>query len=433
MVHDVGFDTDPSRPRRARVDPVAMQPAARTRLRLATIAFACVVTSGCGGSDEPATSSQRPAGERDVPRPRLALVGRFDAPVHVLPVPGTDLVAVVEKGGRVLVADGLRCPDPTSCPKRPVTSGSTIIDLRDDVSSGSEQGLLGMAFHPDWPKDPRVFVDYTDVDGDTHVEAWRLDAPTARGTRERELLRVDQPFANHNGGHLAFGPDRLLYIAMGDGGDAGDPGDRAQQVDERLGKLLRIDVDAGGERGYGIPKHNVAGGAPEVWAIGLRNPWRFSFDAKTGDLWIGDVGQGDREEIDVVAREALDGRTPNFGWRRREGFRRFDTSGTTGPGPLLDPVLDYSHDDGCSITGGVVYRGRLAAALRGWYLFADFCDDDLRLLDADGVPRQRFKPGELHWSSVSGTPQVASIAEIQHDEVLVVSLAGGVYQVVSAT
>lgn len=408
-------------------------------------ALLALVAAGCGGGDDDpprdgGSSGTGRSGAADadrssdaaVPRIRLVEVGRFEQPVHAVAVPGTDLVAVVEKGGRVVVAAGLACADVDRCPERPVSDGDTIIDISDQVSTGNEQGLLGLAFHPDWPDDPRVFVNYTDTDGDTRIEAWQLVSPTSRAERSRELMRIDQPYENHNGGHLAFGPDGFLYVGMGDGGAGGDPEDRAQQPDERLGKLLRLDVDAGGERGYGIPEGNLADGAAEAWAVGLRNPWRFSFDSETGDLWIGDVGQNEFEEVDALSREQLGGGTPNFGWRLREAYAEFDDSGVEGPGDRIDPVLAYGRDDGCSVTGGVVYRGALVPELDGWYLFADFCSTELRMLAADGVPGTQPKRGELSWEATTGTEQVASFAEVQRGEVLVVSLAGAIHQVLPA-
>jgi len=379
-------------------------------------------TSGAGGS----------ASSRSTPPPlKLVEVGRFDMPVHVLPVPGTDLVAVVQQGGRVVVASGMVCGTADSCPKRPVTRGTVVLDVSGDAAVGGEQGLLGMAFHPDWPEDPRIFIDYTDERGATRVEAWTLDSPLRRARRERVLLEIPQPFENHNGGHLEFGPDGLLYVATGDGGSAGDPGDRAQKPQELLGKLLRIDVDGGGERGFAIPPGNVDPTSP-VWAVGLRNPWRFSFDADQGDLWIGDVGQNTWEEVDAVPRAALDGHGPNFGWRRREGFSNFDATGTTGPTPLVDPVLAYGRDDGCSVTGGVVYRGRIVPKLDGWYLFADYCADDLRLVRADGQPGAKRSQGDVEWRSVPGAKGIVSFGQVRHDEVLVVSLDGSIRQVLPA-
>ena len=388
--------------------------------------------AGCGGDSPSASTAEKQSKVGTPARPTLTLreVGRFDEPVHALPVPGGDQVAIVQKGGSVVVTSGLACVDADRCPEEPVTDGDVIVDLEGEVSTGSEQGLLGMAFHPDWPNDPRIFLNYTDLEGATRVEAWTLQGPIAAARRDRELLRIEQPYENHNGGHLAFGPDGLLYIGTGDGGSGGDPEDRAQEPDELLGKLLRIDVDGGGERGFAIPEGNLVEGAPEAWAVGLRNPWRFSFDSKTGDLWLGDVGQNEFEEIDALTKARLSKpQTPNFGWRLREGYEEFDGSGRTGPGELVDPVLAYGRDEGCSVTGGVVYRGQLNPSLQGWYVFADFCGDDLRLLDAEGVPGSTPEQGELAWASVEGAAQVASIAEVQGGELLVVSLDGGVRQV----
>lgn len=402
-------------------------------IRAALITLGALFVAACGG-DEPAkpgaASTPKAAG---APALRLVDVGRFNAPVHVLAVPGTDLMAVIEKTGRVLVVSDMACAGADRCPERVAVTGDVVVDITSKVSDGSEQGLLGMAFHPTWPEDPRIFLNYTDTEGDTRIEAWTLASPTARAVRQRELLRIEQPYDNHNGGHLAFGPDGLLYIGTGDGGSGGDPEDRAQQVDELLGKLLRIDVDAGGERGYGIPDGNLDDGAPEAWAIGLRNPWRFTFDADTGDLWIGDVGQNEFEEIDAISRAQLDGdATLNFGWRRFEGFDEFDPSGVTGPGRLVTPVLAYGRDEGCSVTGGVVYRGSLIPRLQGWYVFGDFCADDLRLVDAAGIPGTRPERGHLTWLSATGASQVASIAEGHGHELFVVSLDGAIRQLVPA-
>jgi glucose/arabinose dehydrogenase len=405
------------------------------------VVLVAVLVAGCGddaskddSGDGSSGSAASSGASGSAPRIALRQVGAFTKPVVARPVPGTDLVAVVEQGGRVLVVTGMSCGSADACPQEPVDRGSVAIDIRDQVSSGNEQGLLGLAFHPDWPDDPRIFIDYTDRDGDTHVEAWDLRTPTARATRSNELLRIDQPFENHNGGDLEFGPDGLLYVGTGDGGSAGDPADRAQEADELLGKILRIDVDGGGERGYAIPDGNVEHGAPEVWAVGLRNPWRFSFDAKTGDLWIGDVGQDTWEEVDALPRTLLapDAGTPNLGWRRREGFAAFDETGRTGPGERVEPALSYGRDEGCSVTGGVVYRGELVPDLDGWYVFADFCKEDLRLVDADGVPGGSHRRGELEWTSRAGVAQVSSFAQVQRGELLVLSLGGGIYQVVPA-
>ncbi|MBC7460335.1 MAG: PQQ-dependent sugar dehydrogenase, partial [Thermoleophilia bacterium] len=184
-------------------------------------------------------------------------------------------------------------------------------------------------------------------------------------------------------------------------------------------------VEAGGQ---------LKGGAPGVWALGLRNPWRYSFDSKTGDLWIGDVGQDSFEEVDAIPAKQLEhGPNPNFGWRLREGFAKFDDSGVTGPGTRTEPVLDYGHKDGCSVTGGIVYRGTQLPKLDGFYVFADFCSDQLRFLAADGVPGSKQSRGSLTYSEQKGVPQVNSFGRIKGDELLVTTTQGGVYQLVGAS
>jgi glucose/arabinose dehydrogenase len=262
------------------------------------------------------------------------------------------------------------------------------------VRSGGEQGLLGLAFHPGYARNGRVFVNYTDRGGDTVVAEYRRAARNRLNPSSgRILLRIEQPFANHNGGHLAFGPDGMLYIATGDGGSAGDPDGNAQNRASLLGKILRIDVDArSGGRAYGIPSGNPfasGGGRPEVYAYGLRNPWRFSFDRTRGDLWIGDVGQNRVEEIDFARRGRGAGR--NYGWNAFEGRAAFaGPSAAQGRAPTR-PVAQYSHARGCSVTGGYVYRGKRAPALRGRYLYADYCTGELWSMRAGprpGSPRR---------------------------------------------
>lgn len=264
-----------------------------------------------------------------------------------------------------------------------------FLNVARQIRSGGEQGLLGLAFHPDYARNGRFYVNFTDTSGDTRVvEYRRARANRARATSARTLLRIPQPFANHNGGHIAFGPDGLLYIATGDGGSAGDPEGNGQDTSSLLGKILRIDVDRReGGRQYGIPSGNpfaTTGGRPEIFAYGLRNPWRFSFDRTRGDLWIGDVGQNRVEEIDFLRRGT--GAGTNFGWNAFEGRSAFaGPTAVRGRAPVR-PVAQYSHARGCSVTGGYVYRGTRAPALRGRYVFADFCTGELWTMRAGPRP-----------------------------------------------
>jgi len=287
---------------------------------------------------------------------------------------------VAEQAGRIrIVRDG-------SLVARP------FLDITGRIASGGERGLLGLAFHPDYPTDPRLFVDYTNRNGDTVVSSFRVsptDPDLAVPASETIILRIAQPFANHNGGAVAFGPDGMLYIATGDGGSGGDPQGNGQSLATLLAKILRIDVDrqgdvpAGGR--YAIPPDNPfvaeTGARPEIWLTGLRNPWRMRFDRATGDLWIGDVGQGAYEEIDV-ARAGV-GRL-DYGWNIMEGFHCFKPADGCDQTGLTLPVTEYGHDLGCAVVGGVVVRDPRQGRLDGGYLFGDSCSDDLWLLDPVG-------------------------------------------------
>ena len=244
-------------------------------------------------------------------------------------------------------------------------------------------GLLGLAFHPDFAQNGRFFVDYTDLDGNTVVSEFGL-RPDGYGDpdSERFLFGIEQPFPNHNGGMLAFGSDGYLYIGTGDGGSGGDPMGNGQNVATLLGKILRIDIDSGDP--YAIPDSNPfpvgnrAGARPEIWDVGMRNPWRFSFDRATGALWIGDVGQGKFEEVDA---EPVDAGGRNYGWNTMEARHCFLTANCDQDGLTL-PVVEYSHLVGCSITGGYVYRGQAYPALVGQYVFSDYCSGNLWAIDA---------------------------------------------------
>jgi len=280
----------------------------------------------------------------------------------------------------------------------------TFIDLRDRLVSGGEQGLLSVAFHPNYKRNHRFYVDYTDKQGNTRVVEFR--SRNGRGVKStaRQLLFVRQPFANHNGGQIQVDRNGLLYVGMGDGGSGGDPGNRAQNPAQRLGKLLRINPLKRGARW-------------QMVGLGLRNPWRFSFDRANGDLYIGDVGQGNWEEIDYRPAATL-GTLVNYGWHVFEGNTRF-ASTPLGPGQLVGPVQVYSHaDSNCSVTGGYVYRGRAVAAAVGRYFYGDYCTGtiwSLRVQNgaASDVRREPFRvrlltsfgqdaAGELYLATGSG-------------------------------
>lgn len=254
---------------------------------------------------------------------------------------------------------------------------SIALDITDRVLGEGERGLLGLVLHPDWPEDGRAFVHYSDRNGDTVLSELTGSqdgdaAPVLDPASERVLLTVDQPFANHNGGQLAFGPDGYLWFGLGDGGSGGDPLGNGQNPFALLGSILRLDVSEPG--GYTVPPDNPfadgSGGAPEVYLYGLRNPWRFSFDPETGLLWIADVGQGAYEEIDRIDPAATAG--ANLGWNVMEGSHCFADAACSSDG-LVTPLAEYGHDQGCSVTGGYVYRGGAIDGLRGWYLFGDYC------------------------------------------------------------
>jgi glucose/arabinose dehydrogenase len=254
----------------------------------------------------------------------------------------------------------------------------TFIDLRDRITSGGEQGLLSVAFHPNYARNHRFYVDYTDKQGNTRVVEFRSRNGRGLKSTARQLLFVRQPYANHNGGELQFDRNGLLYVGMGDGGSAGDPGNRAQNPRDKLGKLLRINPLKRGAKW-------------QMVALGLRNPWRFSFDRANGDLYIGDVGQGNWEEIDYRAASAI-GTLANYGWHVYEGHAHFSNT-ALGPGRLVAPVYVYSHaDNNCSVTGGYVYRGRAVAAAVGRYFFGDYCSGtvwSLRIENGSAVDVQR--------------------------------------------
>jgi glucose/arabinose dehydrogenase len=293
----------------------------------------------------------------------VVVVPDADEPVFLTTAPGdaTGRLFVVEKPGKVRIVRGGKIVD------RPFLDVSGRIRTRHD-----EQGLLGLAFHPKYAENRRLFVNFTDEKGDTRVVEYKAgkDDPDRVDSRtEREIFFIDQPWANHNGGHLAFGPDGKLYVGLGDGGMAGDPLEAAQDPKNLLGKMLRFDVDGGPVAEDGRPK-------PEVWQSGLRNPWRYAFDRKNGDLYIADVGQNKYEEVSVVPFADAAGK--NFGWDIVEGIAHCFEKRNCDQTGLVQPVLEYGHTEGCSITGGYVYRGKELPELDGCYFYADYCSALLR-------------------------------------------------------
>ncbi len=292
------------------------------------------------------------------------------------------------------------------------------------VENAFERGLLGLAFHPDYARNGQFFVNYTDSKGDTVIARYTVSADPNRADESsaQVLLQIDQPYANHNGGDIAFGPDGFLYIGMGDGGSAGDPQGNGQNLNTLLGKLLRIDVNV---EPYAVPGDNpfanTSEARPQIWAYGLRNPWRFSFDRATGDLYIGDVGQGEWEEINFQPAVSVGGE--NYGWVNYEGNHKY---GGGSPEGLVFPVAEYSHTEGgCSVTGGYVYRGVALPELNGVYFFGDYCS---------GLVWALYRTEAETWNRtlfMSTGFSISSFGEDEAGEVYVVDHSGAVYRLVA--
>ncbi len=309
------------------------------------------------------------------------------------------------------------------------TSGQyigTFLDVTGLISTGGERGLLGLAFHPNYLENGYFYLNYTNTSGNTVIARYQVSANPnqANPLSATVLMTIPQPYSNHNGGHLAFGPDGYLYIGMGDGGSGGDPQNYAQNPQSLLGKMLRIDVNAG--ELYAIPDTNPFVGQndtlPEIWAIGLRNPWKFSFDRLTGDLFIADVGQNVLEEINF--QEASSAGGENYGWRCYEGNSAYNTAGCLNANMYVDPIANFSHGapyNFCSITGGVVYRGNNFPALQGTYFFSDYCDGDVYALISNG----NVWTAEEWFASSAG---IVAFGEDLDGEVYVVNNNGTIYR-----
>jgi len=357
----------------------------------------------------------------DLPLALETVATGLEFPLDLASPRGDSRLFVVEKGGRIRII------------RNGVVNSQAFLDLSGHVTTGAEQGLLGIAFDPAYASNGRFVVNYTDLNGDTRISAFHVsaDPDVADASSESVLLPVAQPFANHNGGQLAFGPDGFLYIGLGDGGSGGDPMGNGQSLATLLGKILRIDLNGGSP--YSVPADNpfaaTAGPAQrgEIWSYRLRNPWRFSFDRANGDLYIGDVGQNAFEEIDVSPAAAGAGRGLNFGWNRTEGTHCYPNAAAscdrTG---LTAPVLDYSHDDGCSVAGGYVYRGTAIPSLVGSYFYADYCGGWVRSFRFAGG--KATEPQE--WSVLSPGGNITSFGQDAAGELYVLTSEGGVYRIV---
>jgi glucose/arabinose dehydrogenase len=396
------------------------------------IALAVTLVLGCGGSGDRATArgssspdtTESPAGATATPTPaatpaarpglRLQRIGTFDNPLFVIAPPGDrQRVFVVEQGGRVMVMrDGRKVDRP-------------FLDVSDRISTGGERGLLSLAFAPDYASSGLFYVYYTATNGDIRIVEYRTSsADRADHGSARRVLSVSHPASNHNGGLLLFGPDGLLYTGLGDGGGGGDQHGahgNGQNLGTLLGKILRFDPRRSGDRPYRVPSSNPfvgrGGARPEIYAYGLRNPWRFSF-ASGGGLVVADVGQGEVEEVSIIRRKGA-----NLGWRVWEGRSRY-ASGETAPGHL-PPVIQRFHSDGnCSITGGVVVRDPILSALRGRYVFGDFCRGRIESARLRGGRARSVRTTRLEVGALS------SFGEDARGRVYATSLNGPVYRLV---
>jgi glucose/arabinose dehydrogenase len=381
-----------------------------SRLRLAGLPLAAAIATAlaaCGSSGPAASPSGEASATRDTAEASAAeasgaqklrlvrVASGLDSPVHLAaPANERNRLYVVEQSGRIRVIENGRL------------LSEPFLDITELVKSGGEQGLLSVAFHPNYASNRLFYVDYTDTNGDTRVAEYRASEGGAP-VRTRQLFFQEDPYANHNGGQLVFGPDGLLYLGTGDGGSGGDPENRAQNMQSQFGKLLRMDVDR-------------AGADWEIAGLGLRNPWRFSFDRRTNDLYIGDVGQNQWEEIDFVA--SGDGGLKNYGWDVYEGNHAYEDKSLSQAGELVQPIAEYEHSQGCSVTGGFVYRGKKVPKAVGRYFFGDYCSGRIwsfveRGGKATGLKRYAFT-----------VPQLSSFGESAAGELFLVSQNGTIYR-----
>jgi len=376
--------------------------------------FLAAAASGCGSQFESETPDL-PDGPVSVGLQEV--VSGLVFPLYLTAPAGDPRLFIVEKGGTIrIVQNGALLPTP-------------FLDFSAKVSAGGEQGLLGLAFGPQYASTGRFVVHYTDLAGDTRVSQLRVspDPNVADPASELPVLAADQPFTNHNGGQVLFGPEGYLYVMLGDGGSAGDPDDHGQSLADLLGSILRIQPLEGG--GYAVPPDNPFVGMPnvrpEIWSHGLRNPWRVDLDPATGDLYVADVGQGTWEEVSVSTAAAGAGRGANFGWRIMEGPECFNPS-PCDQGGLELPVVSYDHGQGCSITGGFVYRGSAIPELQGHYFYSDFCAGFIRSFRLqDGAAVDQFR-----WPTLAPGPNIPGFGRDAAGELYILATNGVVYRMV---
>jgi glucose/arabinose dehydrogenase len=399
--------------------------AAALLIAVAVVAWSLAPGRSVVASSEPASAGPAavvPAAPGDAHIKLTLSATGLSSPVFAIGArDGSGRVFIVEKTGKIRIQKSgkvLRTP---------------FLDISSSVSRGAEQGLLGLAFHPNFKSNGKLYVNFTRLDGATVIREYRVSTTNPNvvvPSSKRLLLRIAQPYANHNGGGIAFGPDGYLYIGMGDGGAGGDPQNRAQNLASLLGKMLRIDVNGtSGSRPYRIPASNPfvgKAGLDQIWQYGLRNPWRWSFDRATGALWIGDVGQENWEEIDRVAKTSSGaGKGLNWGWDILEGFHCYPASvSSCNTSGKASPLLEYPHSGSrCAVTGGYVYRGSRIPALVGGYVFADYCSGEIWVVPANAAapatPTLLLNTGLL----------ISSFGESTTNELLVTDLAGRLYRI----
>jgi glucose/arabinose dehydrogenase len=381
----------------------------------------CALMAACNGSDEVGGGGASPPPATSNSLRLQTVTAVLSSPVFLTaPTGDVGRLFIVEQGGLIRILNSLD-GTPRATP---------FLDVAGLIVTGGERGLLGMAFDPNYAGNGRFSISYTNTAGDIVIARYGVSSnPDIANAGAQAILKtIAHPTnQNHNGGMLAFGPDGCLYAGIGDGGGSGDPNGNAQNTNSLLGKILRLDPETGSACGTDNPFANGTGGAPEVWSFGLRNPWRFSFDRSTGVLYIGDVGQDQREEVDAVVGPNA-GQGVNFGWNIMEGFACFNPPSGCNSSGLTPPILDYSHDAGaCSVTGGYVYRGTLNPAVNGSYFYADYCAGFVRSFQLQGG-----RPSSQNtWPLLSPGGQITSFGEDARGELYILTQTGGLSRIVA--